>query len=162
MPRLLALDLSTNVGFALLERGNRPAFGTLVLPPGSPGARFRRLREWLSEMLSVHEFDGLAFEEPILPRHSGDLATTMETLTLLWGLTAVVQLFASERGLPVRGVPVKTAKKTLTGSANASKDEMVVAAMKRMNWPVANDHEADAGAVGVSAYHLIWPNAGAA
>ena len=38
-----------------------------------------------------------------------------------------------------------------------AKDEMVVAALQVMNWKVANDHEADAGAVGLVAYERLCP-----
>lgn len=158
--RLLALDLSSNVGWALLERGTPPTFGTLRLPPAfgdDQGARFSRLYDWLSEMRSLHNFDALAYEKPILPRKSGDLATTMDTLTLLWNLCGVVRLFAHQRGLRCIGCPVEQAKITLTGSKFAKKDDMVAAAMKTMNWKVSDDHQADAGAVGVWSYEQLWP-----
>ena len=84
----------------------------------------------------------------------------MHTLTLLWGLAAVAQLFAGQQGLPCEAVAVRDAKKALTDKALATKDEMVVAALQVMNWKVANDHEADAGAVGLVAYERIWPRIG--
>ena len=160
MPKLLALDLSTNVGWALLERGVPPRFGTLKLPAapgGQDGPRFVALREWLFDAWRVHQFQALAYEMPILPRKSGDLATTMDTLTLLWGLAAIVRLVASEFKLPCEGVGVQEAKIALTNKQHATKDEMVVAAMQDLNWKVSNDHEADAGAVGLCAYERIWP-----
>jgi Holliday junction resolvasome RuvABC endonuclease subunit len=165
MPKLLALDLSSNVGWALLERGVHPRFGTERLPPAigdDQGARFDHLYEFLHGMRGEHEFDALAYERPILPRKSGDLATTMETLTLLWGLCTIVQLYAHQEGLPVRACPVEQAKITLTGSKFAKKDDMVHAAMMTMNWKVADDHQADAGAVGVWAFEQLWPKKAAA
>lgn len=163
MPKLLATDLSGNVGWSLLERGTHPRFGTLRLPPGTAhGHRFVMLDDWLSEARSVMGFDAVAYERPILPRKSGDLATTMETLEFLWGLAATVKTFASRRGIPCEGVGVQEAKIALTNRQHATKEEMVVAAMKVMNWKVANDHEADAGAVGLVAYERLWPKASAA
>ncbi len=168
MPKLLALDLSSSVGWALLERGDPPIpprFGTLRLPPAigdAQGGRFSRLVAWLDGMLEQHRFEAVAYERPILPRKSGDLATTMETLTLLWGLCSMVQLFAHEQGLRCIACPVEQAKITLTGSKHAKKDDMVHAAMNDWDWKVANDHEADAGAVGVWAFEQIWPKARAA
>lgn len=165
MPKLLALDLSTNVGWALLESGP-PTFGTLRLHPAAPGdhgRRFAQLHDWLDRTHTRLRLDALAYEKPILPRKSGDLATTMDTLTLLWGLTAVVQLFAGQRDLPCVGVPVQAVKKAITGKGTATKEEMVTAAVgKAWSWKVANDHEADAGGVGVVAYEQIWPKARAA
>lgn len=52
----------------------------------------------------------------------------MDTLTLLWGLTAVVQLFAGQQDLRCVGVPVQAVKKAVTNKGTATKDEMVVAA----------------------------------
>lgn len=160
MPKLLALDLSTNVGWAVLERGQVPRFGTERLPSAigdQQGPRFSRLLVWLDDMHAMHKVDGVAYERPILPRKAGDLATTMDTLTLLWGLCSMVQLWANENDLPCIACPVEQAKITLTGSKHAKKEDMVRAAMGTMNWKVSNDHEADAGAVGVWAYERLWP-----
>jgi Holliday junction resolvasome RuvABC endonuclease subunit len=163
MARLLALDLGTRTGWALLQRGTPPSFGTLDLPPAKEGehqVRFAMLHAWLVRMREQKGFDALAFEQPILPRRAGELATTMHTLTLLWGLAAVTQLFAGQQSLPCEAVAVRDAKKALTDKALATKDEMVVAALQVMNWKVANDHEADAGAVGLVAYERLWPRIG--
>lgn len=165
MSKLLALDLSSNVGWALLERGQHPRFGTERLPPAigeDQGVRFDSLYEFLHAMRQEHDFAALAYERPILPRKAGDLATTMDTLTLLWGLCTVVRLFAHQEGIPCRSCPVEQAKITLTGSKFAKKDDMVAAAMTTMNWKVADDHQADAGAVGVWAYEQLWPRVKAA
>jgi len=160
MPKLLALDLSSNVGWSLLERGVYPTFGTERLPPAlgdDQGARFEHLYEFLHGMHMDHRYEALAYERPILPRKSGDLATTMETLTLLWGLCTIVQFFAHQNDMRCIPCPVDQAKITLTGSKFAKKDDMVAAAMKTMNWKVSDDHQADAGAVGVWAYERLWP-----
>ena len=162
MSRLLALDLGTRIGWALLQRGTPPRFGTLDLPTAPEGehqVRFALLHAWLVRLRNEPGFDALAFEQPILPRRAGELATTLDTLSLLWGLAAVAQLFAGQHDLPCQAVAVREAKKVLTDKALATKDEMVVAALKVMNWKVANDHEADAGAVGLVAYERIWPRA---
>jgi Holliday junction resolvasome RuvABC endonuclease subunit len=157
--KLFALDLSTSVGFALLEDGP-PSFGTLRLhaaAPGDHGRRFAQLHHWLYGQLDRLQFDAVAYEKPILPRKSGDLATTMDTLTLLWGLTAIVQLFAGDNDLPCVGVSVQAVKKRVTGKGTATKDEMVTSALGQWGWRVANDHEADAGGVGLVAYEILWP-----
>ena len=160
MARLLALDLGTRTGWALLQRGTPPSFGTLDLPTANEGehqVRFAMLHAWLVRLRERQGYEALAFEQRILPRRAGELATTMHTLTLLWGLAAVTQLFAGQQGLACEAVAVRDAKKALTDKALATKDEMVVAALQVMNWKVANDHEADAGAVGLVAYERIWP-----
>lgn len=157
---LLAMDLSTNCGWALFERTippSAPRFGTERLPPGDHGRRFAHLFNWLNEAHSVMGFDALAFEKPILPRKSGDLATTEDTMILLWGLAANVRLFAALRGMRCEPVGVQECKLALTNKQHATKEEMVIAAMKVWKWPVSDDHQADAGAVGLVAYGRIWP-----
>lgn len=166
MPVLLALDLSGHVGWALLDRANPPpTFGTLDLPKvpeGEHGRRFAALREWMIDMWRVHKFDAVAYEKPILPRKSGDLATTMDTLTLLWGLTAVVQLVAAEFKMPPAvGISVPEVKKALTNKQHATKDEMIYAARRTFGWRVTDDHQADACACGLAAYSRLWPKVAA-
>jgi len=166
--RLLALDLSTNVGWAVMERGRTPEFGTERLPGpdagigviARQGRRYACLLDWLSTMRSRHGFEALAWERPILPHYPGQLATTLETMALLWGLAAMAQLFAWRGGLRGIACPVDQAKIALTGSRFAKKADMVRAAWTVMDWPVANDHEADAGAVGLWAYEQLYPAGG--
>lgn len=156
MPKLLALDLSSNVGHAIMERGRAPMFDTVRLR----GDRARQLctfLEWLDEMQQVHQFDGIAWERPLItPKDKVD------TLELLYGLVGIAYAMAGKYELPWRECDVKQVKITLTGRANATKPEMVTAAMTDWNWKVADDHQADAGAVGVWAFEQIWPKARAA
>lgn len=156
MPKLLALDLSSNVGHAVMERGRPPMFGTLRLR----GDRARQLGlflEWLEEMRGVHRYDGIAWERPLLAP-----TDKVDTLELLYGLVGVAYAVAGKYELPWRECDVKQVKITLTGRANAKKEEMVAAAMTDWNWKVATDHEADAGAVGVWAFEQLWPKQRAA
>lgn len=153
MPKLLALDLSSNVGHAIMERGRAPMFGTLRLR----GDRAQQLGEflgWADDMQTVHTFDGIAWERPLLKP-----TDKVDVLELLYGLVGVAYAIAGRHNLPWREVDVKQVKITLTGRANATKEEMVAAAMGGMNWKVATDHEADAGAVGIYAYEQLFPKA---
>jgi Holliday junction resolvasome RuvABC endonuclease subunit len=164
MSRLLALDLSTHVGWALLERGRVPSFGTEHLPPapvGQPAGRFAHLEAWLAAMREQHDYHALAYEAPILPFKAGTLATTVPTLTLLWGLGTVVELVAYRAGLRCVACPVVQAKITLAGTWRATKDDMVRAALLRRHWTVADHHQADAAAVGIWSYEQIWPKVAA-
>ncbi len=153
MPKLLALDLASSVGHAVMERGRVPLFGTLRLR----GDRAQQLGEfltWAEDMQAVHGFDGIAWERPLLKP-----TDKVDTLELLYGLVGIAYAIAGKHELPWREVDVKQVKITLTGKANADKVEMVAAAMKDFNWKVATDHEADAGAVGIWAFEQIWPKA---
>lgn len=157
--RLLALDLSSNVGHARLVRGAEPRpprFGTLTLGGGLE-RKIGAFQIWLEDQYMVDPFDALAWERPLLlPTDNVNL------LELLYGLVGICYGFVHKQKLAWREVSVEQVKITLTGNARATKREMVYAAMNVANWVVHNDHEADAGAVGVWAYEQIWPTARAA
>lgn len=151
MPRLLALDLSTNVGWALCQsEGGRPQFGTLVLEGYDLARKLGMFRRWLDEFPTP--FDALSWERPlILP------TDTVGLLELLYGLVGVCYSHAGLHRMPWTDVTVSDVKIALTGKGKATKEEMLYAARRVCNWPVTNDHEADAGAVGVVACGRLWP-----
>lgn len=63
---LLALDLSTQVGWAVGPIGGRPLLGTWVLPQiGGEGARFASFENELADAMSVHEPTVVAVEAPL-------------------------------------------------------------------------------------------------
>lgn len=156
MPKLLALDLSSNVGHAVLERGRPPVFGTLRLVGKDLAGQMSGFLAFLEDAQALHQFDSMAWERPILtPRD------TVAKLELLYGLVGIALAWAGRMDLPWRECPVQQAKITLTGRAHAKKDDMIAAAL-RAGWKVADDHQADACAVGVWAFDQIWPKARAA
>jgi len=154
MSRLLALDLSSNVGHAILVRGRPPTFGTLQLFHPDRARRLGAFLVWLEEMYAVHGFDGIAWERPLLLR-----TDKVDKLEILYGLVGIAYAFAGKHDLPWREVTVQEAKHALTGKSNADKSEMLFAAVRVMGWKATNDHEADAGAVGLVAYDRLWPKA---
>lgn len=152
--RLLALDLSSAVGFARFSGRARPRFGTLVLEGPDLAWKIGRFGDWLDDQHTVDPFDALAWERPLIVP-----TDTVDLLELLYGLVGVCYAFAgSDRHrMPWREVDVPTAKKALTGKAKATKDDMLYAARRTFNWEVHSHHEADAGAVGGVAYEQLWP-----
>lgn len=159
MAKLLALDLSTNVGWAAFtERGERPSFGTVVLTGGDLSYKLGQFDVWLEDRFSVDPFEALAWERPLLMP-----SDTVDLLQLLYGLVGICFAFVGRRRqldkifMPWREIDVPTAKLALTGNAKANKDEMLYAARRGLNWEVRTHHEADAGAVGGVAYEQIWP-----
>lgn len=151
------LDLSTNVGHALLKRGQRPRFNTLVLEGPDLSWKLGQFSRWLDEWHQVEQFDAIGWERPLL------LPTdTVDLLELLYGLAGICYAFAGRRRMPWREVSVTDAKIALTGSGKATKDQMLYAARRTMGWRVATHHEADACAGGVVAYERLWPKARAA
>lgn len=155
--KLLALDLSSNVGHAIFESPRPPSFGTLLLK-GDLVVKLGRFADWLSDMYSVHAFDGCAWERPILTSKD-----TVDKLELLYGLVGICYGFVgSERHrMPNLEVGVREVKKRLTGRSDADKADVIKACWS-LGWKVGTDHEADACGVGLVAYRRIWPLSAAA
>jgi Holliday junction resolvasome RuvABC endonuclease subunit len=157
MNRLLALDLSTSVGWSRPQPPGRPRFGTVVLEGPDLAWKLGLLLRWLDDQYMVDPFDAIAWERPLLTP-----TDTVDLLELLYGCAGVCYAFAGKHKLPWREVSVEDVKKGLTGKPRAKKEEMLYAARRTLNWPVNNHHEADAGAVGVIAYARLWPKVRAA
>lgn len=162
--RLLALDLSTNVGHALMERGRPPVLGTWPLPKvplGDNARRYAALWQWLHDMRALHQFDGIAWERPVVPVRRDGTTDALDELELLISLAGICRLFAGIHGLAHTHISWQDVKIALTGSKHAKKPDMIAAAMK-IGWKPATDHEADAGAVGICAMAILNPKRAAA
>lgn len=163
MTRLLALDLSSNVGVARFgERGTVPTFDTIRLQGPDLTYKIGQFQAWLYEEYEKLPFLGIAFERPILTP-----TDTVELLNLLYGLVGIVHGFIGcmrKDGVHLlwAEVTVPEVKIALTGSGKAKKDEILHAARTVFNWPVTDDHQADSGGVGLVAYRRFWPKRGPA
>lgn len=163
MAKLLALDLSSSVGAAWFgERGAAPEFDTLKLE-GELNLKLGQFRVWLEDQYTVDPFQALAWERPLLMP-----TDTVDLLELLISLSGECRSFIGAQwhrnrvAIPSRTIDVPTVKRALTGNAKATKDEMLYAARRVMNWNCHTHHEADAGGVGVVAFSSLWPKAPAA
>lgn len=157
MGRLGFLDLSGTVGHALLQRGERPRFGTVVLEGPDLAWKLGQFSTWLDDWHAVEQFDAIGWERPLLTP-----TDTVDLLELLYGLVGICYAFAGRRKMRWQEVSVTDAKIAITGNGKAAKDDMLHAARRSMGWRVSTHHEADAGAGGVVAYERIWPKARAA
>lgn len=137
-PNILALDLGTTMGWALRNAG--------VIQHGfisfkghryeGGGMRYLRFGRWLSEVAASAQVSAVYFEE--VRRHAG-----VDAAHVYGGLLATLTAWCESRDIPYQGVPVGTIKRHATGKGNASK-EQVIAAMRALGHPVADDNEADA------------------
>ena len=156
--RVLALDISTNVGWAVFNgRHSKPRLDTWRAPMAMVGHYGRRLsafEEWLRGKISLLQPELVAFESPIFVKWSSDLATNEHTIRLLIGLASITELVCYRASVRCIEVHSQTAKKRLAGNSRAKKNQMVAAAVKA-GFEVANDHEADACAVALAAYDHV-------
>lgn len=149
---ILALDLGTNCGFALLHPTGLTVSGTWDLSVNkkrmeSAGMRYVRFREHLNMMSKNNGVSQVYFEE--VRRHAGTTAAHV-----YGGLLAILLAWCTENGIEYQSVPVGEIKRAWTGKGNADKDAMIAEARKRGYDPV-DDNEADAIAI------LVLKTAGA-
>ena len=137
---LLALDLGTTTGWALLARDGSITSGSASFKPQrfeGGGMRFLRFKRWLTEIKqSADGIDAVYFEE--VRRHLG-----VDAAHAYGGFMAHLTAWCEHHQIPYQGIPVGTIKKHATGRGNASKDEMLAAARKLGHSPT-DDNEADA------------------
>lgn len=136
---ILALDLGTTTGFAILKNQDI-THGFISFKPQrfeGGGMRYLRFNKWLDEILSlIGTIDAVYFEE--VRRHLG-----VDAAHAYGGFLAHLTAFCEERSIPYLGVPVGTIKKHVTGKGNANKQKMIEA-VNKLGFSVIDDNEADA------------------
>lgn len=139
---VLALDLGTKTGFAVLRRDGTIIHGTEAFTPRkswTPGQRWQRFRVWLAGIIQREQVHAIAYES--VHRHIGTDAAHAYGAYL-----AFVEVAADSHGLTLHPVGVGTVKKHWTGAGNAKKDEMIAEA-KRRGFRPDSDNAADALAI---------------
>lgn len=141
--KILALDMATKTGWAVIEDGGIKESGVQDFTKGrgeSNGLMFLRFRKWLQEIASFGPFSIVAYERA---HYRGGAATEVCV-----GLQTRAQEFAAETGAESAPVATTTLKKFATGRGNADKADMVKAAALILGRPPVDDNEADAVHVG--------------
>ncbi len=140
---ILALDLGTQTGWALLGRDGDISSGAEGFKPQrfeGGGMRYLRFKRWLTELKNAADgLNAVFFEE--VRRHAG-----VDAAHAYGGFMAHLTAWCEHHQIPYQGVPVGTIKKHATGKGNASKGDMVAAA-RRLGHAPADDNEADALAI---------------
>jgi Holliday junction resolvasome RuvABC endonuclease subunit len=137
---ILALDLGTRTGYALLK-DEHISIGTkkLLNNKSASGARFLDFYRWLIETIERHHIYMVFFER--VYGHSGT-----EAAHIYGAFMYVLAMVCEERKIECRGISVGTIKKFATGKGNATKEEMIMAA-KSQGFNPQTDDEADALAI---------------
>lgn len=155
--RLLALDLSTNVGWCFYEdRNSQPIFDTFMLAERSGrdiyGPTFGQFEGWLRAVIKRLQPELVAFEAPILPRNR--VFQKQRAIRLSYGFASSVERICSEINMRCIECHPATVKVRLAGHGTARKHHMVAAAA-RLGLDVRTDHEADAIGVALVAFDYI-------
>ena len=139
MPTILALDLGTTTGWAMLCDGTITSGSQSFKPQRFEGGgmRFLKFKRWLADTKACTDgLDAVYFEE--VRRHAG-----VDAAHAYGGFMAHLTAWCEHHEIPYQGVPVGTIKKHATGKGNAGKSEMLADAQSRGFNP-QDDNEADA------------------
>lgn len=160
MRKVLALDLATNVGFAVGIPGGEPAFGSHRLPATQEdvGGYAVKFDYWLRAVLREHApVTTIVFCATILPNH---VKANIATIRKLNGLAWHTEFTAKRFELECFEMYEAQAKKTFVGAGNAKKPD-VEARCLALGWQVQNQDESDALCAWVHACAQLAPKAGA-
>ncbi len=144
MKSLLALDIGTNLGWAMRNADGAITHDVARFPStrfSGAGIRFVHFRKWLADMLGAAPVDAVYFEEVHNHGKAGVAAAH-----LYGGFTAILMAYCEQHAIPYQGIGVGQIKKVWTGKGNANKAAMIAEAERR-GFKVEDDNEADALAV---------------
>ena len=136
---LLALDLGTNMGFALQSNGTILS-GAVNFKPGKfdgGGIRFLKFRKWLDEIHASDQITEVVYEA--VRRHIGT-----DAAHIYGALMGVLQMWCEEHNVPYSGESVQAIKIFATGKGNAGKEQVIAAVEKKWGFKPKSHDEADA------------------
>jgi hypothetical protein len=152
MTRFLALDQSKErTGWAFWHEGlDRPLVGHFKLGDEytPPGKVFGKLHMQLSELLQVHGFDRVRYEQPADPAHL-DRANKFNVPFLLIGIAAHIDSFCAAKLVKCEWVHAATWRRHYIGSMprgtkRPELKDFVERRCRELGMTVRNDDEADA------------------
>ena len=147
---VLALDLATTTGFAVLAAGvvssGSVSFarqkGRKHVPDEHEGVAYIRFQKWLREALALYKPTVVVFEEPM-----GNFKNAAAR-NIIVGFRGIMMSTVAYYNLTAWGYPQGRVKMFWTGKGNAKKPEMVAETKRRFpDLELTTDDEADALAV---------------
>jgi crossover junction endodeoxyribonuclease RuvC len=166
-PRVLALDLATETGWALGKPGdNYPRSGTtrFAAKGASHGAIGNGAAQWFDAFTAQHEFDQAVIEQEVRkPQYKSSHDSNDITRGLIWQFR--VMLFARRIYEPHRltFAPVNTVRKFFLGDGHipsAQAKHRTVQRCEALGWAPADDNAADALAIWAWRCSIIDPTFG--
>ena len=139
---VLALDLATEMGYALLRADGRIESGSVKFNPKAKegdGVRWLLFKRWLLETKAANEgLSRVAYELVV-----GGVPGQVYAAQIYGGFVAVLQSFCEHHQIVYTGHHVGTIKKKWTGNGAAKKHHMV-ARCNALGFGTRNHNEADA------------------
>lgn len=157
--RVLALDVATTTGFAFGDVGLLPPATDLEIAaqggskqPHSGSQRmgsknsdngmvFQKYREWLEDMITLHNPDVVVFEAPYMDNRF------FNTAQRLFGMAGVTESVCAEKKVKCFSANIGRTRKYFCGTGNAKTKvikKLVQDACDLRGWTYVDDNEADA------------------
>ncbi|MDQ0510928.1 hypothetical protein [Ancylobacter amanitiformis] len=160
-PRILALDIASQTGWAYGVPGEVPRAGTIrfASPGSSCGAVGRGMMRWFADFMKLCPVDALYFEAPFDPRKMG-MRTNMNTSRILLGLVFLIETLAQAKGIgEIRETDISDVRKHFVGS-NPPGEKGKLAVQQRcrhLGWRFDSEDAADSLAVWSYACAVVAP-----
>jgi len=151
--KILGFDPGTHCGWCVMEDGRYIASGVVELASKGEfreGMRYVLCEASIEKLIAEHAPDLLAFED--VRRHVGT-----DAAHVYGGIVAIMMKLGATSSIPWIKIPVKMAKKFLSGNGNAKKEAMILAASSLVDKQITNDNEADAIGICHTASHKFNP-----
>lgn len=147
-PRILALDLSTRIGWATGRLGETPDHGVIELPKGGGAAGLGKVCaaavDALQDLRDTMHFERIVCEAPLPPQAQ----THAHTARVQLGLAACVDLWAYRREIVCQEVSATTVRGKVLGKARFGGRDAAKAAVlawcHRQGWQPATHDAGDA------------------
>lgn len=131
-PRILALDLSTRIGWATGRLGEEPDHGIIELPKGlgasGLGKVYAAAVDALADLRDTMHFEQVVMEAPLPPQAQ----THAHTARIQLGLAACVDLWCYRRDMLCSEVAASTVRTKILGTARFGGSDRAKAAV--MEW----------------------------
>jgi hypothetical protein len=147
-PRILALDLSTRIGWATGRLGEEPDHGVIELPkgggPAGLGKVYAAAVDALQDLRDTMHFTRIVMEAPLPPQAQ----THAHTARVQFGLAACVDLWAYRRDMLCQEASASSARAKVLGRARFGGRDAAKAAVMQwcaaQGWYPATDDAGDA------------------
>jgi len=149
---ILALDLGTKTGYAIGDKKGPISSGMMNFATKrneGGGMRYVRFSRWLKHIIAQQRITEIYYEE--VRRHAGTNAAHVYG-GFMSHLTAICDEVDNE--LPYQSIPVGSIKKHATGRGNASKPEMIRAAITKGWMPKGSEEDNEADALHILDYAI--------
>lgn len=158
---VLALDLGTHCGFALLVNGDLSSGVYEFEKTSHPGERFDAFRRWAKDMalgpmpMRGRKVDLIVYEKPL-----GRMAKSQAQVDLSIGFKTRLEELAWRYKIRLEPVHIATLKKATTGNGSASKEAMVAAINSFYGRSLTLKDNDEADALALLRYARRWEQLG--